>query len=265
MITNESEQVLQPGTPSQAGDFIQTIYRKFSLEHAFLVALVGRRDAGRRRLLELWATLVDWHKFQRIASPELLAYLGHALDEAGLLTSCPASLQEHVHNRRRFTAAQWLRWRLELRHIVRLFGEHRIDLIVLKGAVLTATAYPDTCLRSMSDIDLLVRPADAERALRLIETAGFCCPNPNEIMRPLPLRLDSMPADAEVSIPLQKAGTRAFIEVHTQLESAEPQYPARRRPVRLARALLMAWRATPSWSRNRHAASGRRRHRASGP
>ena len=205
------------------GDFLYTICRQFSREHAFLIVLLGRRDAGRRRLLKAWAPLIDWSKFQQIASPELFAYLGHVLTETGLLSRCPPSLQEQFRNRQRFTAAQWLRWRLELQHIVQVFRDHDIDLILLKGAVLSTVAYPATCLRSMSDIDLLVRPADAERALQLIEAAGFRCPDRYQFIDPD--ARPCAPANTEVSPPLQKIGTRAFIEVHTQLESAEPLYP----------------------------------------
>jgi hypothetical protein len=35
----------------------------------------------------------------------------------------------------------------------------------------------------------------------------------------------SAPATAEIAVPLHKSGTRAFVELHTQLESAEPAYP----------------------------------------
>src|SRR6202043_1571626 len=130
---------------------------------------------------------------------------------------------EQFRNRQRFTAAQWLRWRLELTHIVRAFREHGIDLILLKGAVLSAVAYPDTCFRSMSDIDLLVHSGEAEQALGLIEAAGFRCPDRHEFIHPA--MIHNAPANAELSPPMHKIGTRAFIEVHTELESAEPQYP----------------------------------------
>ena len=206
-------------------EFIHTVARQYSLEHAFLLALVGRRDAPRRRLLEEWASQIDWCRFERIASPELFAYLAHVLTETGLWSRCPPWLQEQFRNRQRFTAAQWLRWRLELQHIVQVFRAHGIDLILLKGAVLTGTAYPTTSLRSMTDLDLLVRPGDAERALRLIELVGFRCPQRFRFLPPHDDRRRFGPADAEVSVPLQKTGTRALIEVHTQLESAEPWYP----------------------------------------
>jgi hypothetical protein len=223
LITNDTDWAAQQATEPQAGDFIHTIYREFSREHAFLIALLGRRHVGRQHLLEAWAPLIDWSRFQQIASPELFAYLGHVLTETGLLNCCPTSLQAQFRNRQRFTAAQWLRWRLELRHIVQVFRDHGIDLILLKGAVLSTVAYPATSLRSMSDIDLLVRPADAERALHLIEAAGFRCPDRFQFIDPD--ARPCAPANTEVSPPLQKIGTRAFVEVHTQLESAEPQYP----------------------------------------
>jgi hypothetical protein len=213
----------QAGAPSE--DFIQVLRRQFSLEQAFLVALLGRNNAGRERLLEIWSTQVDWRRMQQITTPDLLAYLGYVLTQRGLMNRCPPWFREQMLNRQRFTAAQWLRWRLELRNIVQAFGEHGIDLILLKGAVLTSVAYPDTCLRSMSDLDLVVKPVDAQRALRLIEAGGFGCPDRYGSMHPELFSGRSAPATAEIAVPLQKSGTRAFVELHTQLESAEPAYP----------------------------------------
>jgi hypothetical protein len=66
---------------------------------------------------------------------------------------------------------------------------------------------------------------DAQRALRLIEAGGFGCPDYYASTHPELFSGRSAPATAELSVPLQKAGTRAFVELHTQLESAEPAYP----------------------------------------
>jgi hypothetical protein len=223
-LTYDAQSVeLQAGPPSS--DFIQVLRRQFSLEQAFLVALLGRKDAGREQLLEIWSTQIDWRRMQQVTPPDLLAYLGYVLTQRGLINRCPPWFREQMLNRQRFTAAQWLRWRLELRNIVQAFREHGIDLILLKGAVLTSVAYPDTCLRSMSDLDLLVKPVDAQRALRLIEAEGFGCPDYYASTHPELFSGRSAPATAELSVPLQKAGTRAFVELHTQLESAEPAYP----------------------------------------
>jgi hypothetical protein len=205
-------------------DFIHAICRDRSLEHAFLLALLGRKNVERQRLLRHWASQIDWRRFEHITSPDLFAYLGHVLKEVGLLEACPASLQQKFRDRRRFTAAQWLRWRFEIHEIVDLFREHDVDLILLKGAVLTAVAYPNTSLRSMSDLDLLVPEADVERALRVLNAAGYRCPEYFRFVHPHGAEF-GREAGGEVAVPLQKMGTRAFVEVHTQLESAEPAYP----------------------------------------
>jgi hypothetical protein len=45
----------------------------------------------------------------------------------------------------------------ELRNVLNAFRDKRIEVIVLKGAALAETVYPNRALRPMSDIDLLVR------------------------------------------------------------------------------------------------------------
>jgi hypothetical protein len=97
-----------------SSDFLHVLRRQFSLEHACLVAILGRKDAGRERLLDVWLTQIDWRRLQQIVSPDLLAYLGRELAQRGVFNRCPPWFQEQVLNRQRFTAAQWLRWRLEL-------------------------------------------------------------------------------------------------------------------------------------------------------
>jgi hypothetical protein len=224
VVTRAAESTEQQARPPPC-DFIDVLRRQFSLEHACLVALLGRKDAGRERLLEIWLTQIDWRRLFEITSPDLLAYVGRVLAQRGVINRCPPWFQEQMLNRLRFTAAQWLRWRLELRNIVQAFRGHGIDLILLKGAVLSPVAYPDPCLRSMSDLDLLVRPVDVQRALRLIEAGGFGCPKYYSSMHPELFSGRSAPATGEIAVPLQKSGTRAFVELHTQLESAEPAYP----------------------------------------
>ena len=45
----------------------------------------------------------------------------------------------------------------ELRNVLNAFRDKKIEVIVLKGAALAETVYPNRALRPMSDIDLLVR------------------------------------------------------------------------------------------------------------
>lgn len=70
----------------------------------------------------------------------------------------------------------WSRNRLRFRQLATLLGslgDARIDTIVLKGGALIPLAYGDFGARPMSDFDVLVRPADTERALRLLGEHGW--------------------------------------------------------------------------------------------
>jgi hypothetical protein len=61
----------------------------------------------------------------------------------------------------------------ELRELLGLFKKENIPLILLKGAALLAAVYDDPAHRPMSDIDLLIREEDLERAHHLILKEGY--------------------------------------------------------------------------------------------
>lgn len=52
------------------------------------------------------------------------------------------------------------------------FDGEGIRFAVLKGASVAHTAYPEPCLRSFADLDLLVRPADYDKACALLGSLG---------------------------------------------------------------------------------------------
>lgn len=57
--------------------------------------------------------------------------------------------------------------------VVRLFRENNIDLLVIKGAPISLLYYENSGSRQMYDLDILVHPDDAVRAIRLLESAGW--------------------------------------------------------------------------------------------
>ncbi len=61
----------------------------------------------------------------------------------------------------------------ELDRILRMLDEADIPVIVLKGAALAQTIYPDIALRPMNDIDLLVLQKDLDQAVSLILASGY--------------------------------------------------------------------------------------------
>jgi hypothetical protein len=65
----------------------------------------------------------------------------------------------------------------KLQEVLNAFSQQRIPVIVLKGAALAALVYEDISLRSMKDLDLLVRGEDLDAADRLLRTLRYV---PNE-------------------------------------------------------------------------------------
>ena len=61
----------------------------------------------------------------------------------------------------------------ELRRFSELFGQAAIPWLVFKGPVLASYVYPRPDLRTSGDIDLLISPKDARKAVDLLEGAGF--------------------------------------------------------------------------------------------
>jgi len=60
-----------------------------------------------------------------------------------------------------------------LAEILAAFKEEGIEVLVLKGAALASTVYPQPGLRPMRDIDILVRKRDALRAQMMLVDLGF--------------------------------------------------------------------------------------------
>lgn len=61
----------------------------------------------------------------------------------------------------------------ELIKLVHHFNREKVAVVPLKGPLLGAALYQDRVLKASSDLDLLVRRADALRAKRLLESIGY--------------------------------------------------------------------------------------------
>ena len=61
----------------------------------------------------------------------------------------------------------------ELRRILGALHQAQVPVIVLKGAALAHTLYPDPGLRPMNDLDLMVKPEDLLRAIDVLEKVGY--------------------------------------------------------------------------------------------
>ena len=121
-------------------------------------------------------SLSDWRPVFRemqAQSVAALAYVwlsSHPIPEASAWTSF--CLQQQ---------AQWVRVMHGQTQLLQLLDANDIPCVILKGAS-AAMAYPHPTLRSMGDVDFLVKRADFEKAAKLLEENGYALAhdkNPN--------------------------------------------------------------------------------------
>jgi hypothetical protein len=92
---------------------------------------------------------------------------------AGLQSECPASISQALRNRFELNTRSNLAHTAELLKIVRIFAEHDIAVIALKGPVLAAWGYGDLSMRAFSDLDVLVKPKDVPRVKDVLVESGY--------------------------------------------------------------------------------------------
>lgn len=143
-----------------------------------LLALCSRTEghAAQYRLLAQQATIFsEWDNLPEEAEHHGLAPLAYRhLDAAEI--SLPASTRRALHALTlRHRQANQIRLQA-LAEILNAYRDAGLDALVLKGAALAHTVYPNLELRPMRDIDLLVRPEQALRAQAILSELGFDAP-----------------------------------------------------------------------------------------
>lgn len=64
-------------------------------------------------------------------------------------------------------------WYEHLKSVLSLFEKEKIDYAIIKGQVLSKTAYGREGFRDSSDIDILISPQNVSRVMRIMEKCGF--------------------------------------------------------------------------------------------
>lgn len=95
-----------------------------------------------------------------------------------------------------------------LAQLLRACAEAHLEVRVVKGGALAHLLYPDPALRPMSDLDLLVRPADLPRARDILSSLGFAAPTSATSAKSLP------------TVGRQMEGVWVGVELHQDLFEA---------------------------------------------
>jgi hypothetical protein len=117
-------------------------------------------------------TAVDWEAIIALAERLQLSPLLHRLLQQNS-RDLPATLRSRLANAHWATLGRNLRYEHRLEVMARAFAQAGIPLVILKGLALAETVYPGLGTRGMGDLDLLVRPADADRATVLLHELGY--------------------------------------------------------------------------------------------
>lgn len=159
--------------------------------------------------------------------------LSRALNEGGRLAALTDEARETL--RRDVLAQALLRSSLEtgLAAAADALDGAGITFLLLKGAALGPTIYPEPALRSMTDVDLLVAPRDVDHALAVLGAAGFALPAPEE---------RRFWAASYYNVPLGMPEGQSVLEIHWSIAQEHRHRPDVRGLFARARAITWGGR-----------------------
>ncbi|UCD72021.1 MAG: nucleotidyltransferase family protein, partial [Syntrophobacterales bacterium] len=154
-----------------------------------------------------------------VARHGLGGLLFYWLRELKLENTLPLDVYEGLGDIYESLRSLWQNHREILKGILMRFYEREVEVILLKGAQLAHSDYPDFCLRPIGDIDLLVRSSNRVKVIRLMLEMGFTLYETNQTCDKFFIR--RVPKRPKKTLPKP-----IFVEVHSNL----------RAPIRLNRS-----------------------------
>jgi putative nucleotidyltransferase-like protein len=143
-------------------------------EFDFLCACTGAILAPERveRIANWDRSALDWGELLRLAEHHgVLPLAARNLIEHA--RGLPAEVERSLHSDYEANLRRSLWFGAELARIAQHFERRRLLAVPYKGPVLAQTVYQDLGLRSFSDLDFLVSPADVDRAKQALAEIGY--------------------------------------------------------------------------------------------
>ena len=114
-----------------------------------------------------------WRELMRATPGSLHPWLAHGVEHRLGPGAVPPDIAATLAQARRGAAVGHLRRQAVLRRLLPALDAAGVTAVVLKGGALAYLSYPEPSLRSMSDLDLWVAPADLDRAVAIAQAAGL--------------------------------------------------------------------------------------------
>jgi len=117
---------------------------------------------------------IDWDLLlQKAIWHRLPLLVSHHLRSPGLYQLVPEPVLERMKNLQYQGLARNMILQNELSRLLAVFNGEDIPVIVLKGAALLESIYGDFSLRTMIDLDILIRPEHLDRAESIVLQRGY--------------------------------------------------------------------------------------------
>jgi hypothetical protein len=131
------------------------------------------------RVKALCSDNIDWNAVIALVDRHRVPALAYAMLRKCVWDRIPVAVQRQLKDRDRNARMAALNRSAELLRLAKMFYEEKIDLLALKGPVLSVQLYSDLGMRQSNDIDLLVKGEDLDRAARLLLRQGYECTFPD--------------------------------------------------------------------------------------
>jgi hypothetical protein len=143
-------------------------------EFELLCALAGAElSPERRERIANWnLSALDWNEVLRLAEYHgILPLAARNLIELG--RGLPPEVERSLRSAYETNLRRSLWFAAELTRIMQHFERRQVRAVPYKGPVLAQSLYRDLGLRSFSDLDFLISPADFERAKQTLAEIGY--------------------------------------------------------------------------------------------
>ena len=138
-----------------------------------LLYYLGIRRNGHASSSPPTLTITDWAQILRQAGENGIAPLLYRQLRALPPETVPPPAFDYLQEIAVRSAAQSLRIGLDLAEVLQAFRRHGIAVIVLKGGHLAQLVYESSALRTMCDLDIMVRRDDLTRAKDVLAEMGY--------------------------------------------------------------------------------------------
>lgn len=169
------------------------------------------------RLNQLIANVTDWeYAISNIIQRGTGPLLFKKLDKLSNSHLIPAEQREKLQQSYYKSLSRGMVLINAFQRIIEAFTANDIEVVALKGVLLSEWLYGDIGLRQFSDLDLLVLPADGLKSLKILEKMGYKGSS-NEIS-------DFVKSQTEIVHYTPMIKNEVSVEIHIKLHRKHPDY-----------------------------------------